>query len=152
MKLMEIKEIKAGFTVSDQITNKDLKILADNNVKSIICNRPDSESADQTNIRELKEDADSLQIEIHYLPVVHDTISSRDVSEFEEVFNSSAKPVHAYCRSGLRAITLWSLMQIKAGVPVNKVIATAQQAGFDFSKFEAKFSQVIEALQHESKH
>tara|TARA_R110000824_G_scaffold318073_1_gene505187 strand:+ start:4595 stop:6277 length:1683 start_codon:yes stop_codon:yes gene_type:complete len=143
---MEIKKIRDDFTVSDQISIDDLKILADKDVRSIICNRPDNEAADQTNVLELEREAAERQIEIHYLPVVHDTISSRDVHEFELAFNNTAKPVHAYCRSGLRAITLWSLMQIKAGVPAYEVVSTAQAAGFDFSKFESKFASVIDSL------
>jgi len=143
---MEIKTISSGFSVSDQITVDDLNILMDKQVKSIICNRPDNEAEDQPSIQALEQEAAQHQIEIHYLPVVHDTINEKDVHEFELAFNNTAKPVHAYCRSGLRAITLWSLMQIKQGTAVADVVAVAQQAGFDFSKFTSKFAALIESL------
>lgn len=143
---MEIKTISNGFSVSDQITVDDLKILLDKQVKSIICNRPDNEAEDQPSIQALEREAAQHQIEIHYLPVVHDTINEKDVHEFELAFNNTTKPVHAYCRSGLRAITLWSLMQIKQGTAIADVVAVAQQAGFDFSKFTSKFAALIETL------
>jgi sulfide:quinone oxidoreductase len=143
---MEIKTINNGFSVSDQITAEDLKMLSDKQIKSIICNRPDNEAENQPSIQSLEQEAAQHQIEIHYLPVVHDTISAKDVHEFELAFNNAAKPVHAYCRSGLRAITLWSLMQIKQGTAVADVVAVAQGAGFDFNNFVSKFSSVIESL------
>lgn len=142
---MEIRTINEGFSVSDQISLDDLKTLADKNIKSIICNRPDHEADGQTSVEELEQKAAEYGIEIRYQPVVYDTIKESDVHDFELAFNNSVKPVHAYCRSGLRAVTLWSLMQVKAGVPAQEVIATAQAAGFDFSKFQDKFADLMTA-------
>jgi sulfide:quinone oxidoreductase len=143
---MEIKTISNLFTVSDQITADDIQILVDRQVKSIICNRPDNEAEGQPTVQMLEQAAAKHQIEIHYLPVVHDTINEKDVHEFELAFSNITKPVHAFCRSGLRAITLWSLMQIKQGTAVADVVAIAQQAGFDFSKFSTKFAALIESF------
>jgi sulfide:quinone oxidoreductase len=143
---MDIKQISADISVSGQIAVCDLDQLARQGIKSIICNRPDHEVEDEHTTIEIEKHADDLGIELHYLPVDHATISADDVSAFEAAYLSTPKPVHGYCRSGLRAITLWSLMQIKSGVDIDTVIAMAQQAGYDFSNFKEKFSGVLQSF------
>jgi sulfide:quinone oxidoreductase len=143
---MEIKQINEGFSVSGQISAAEIQSLSEQNVKSLICNRPDNEAPDQPAFESLQEAASQHEMQMKYLPVVHDTIKAEDVLAFEKLFTDAAKPLHAFCRSGLRSITLWSLMQIRQGVPVQDVVQTAQAAGFDFSKFQDRFAAVISAL------
>ena len=144
---MDIKQINAEMSVSEQISINDLDQLAQHGIKSIICNRPNHEIESEHTTIELEKHADELGIELHYLPVDHATINADDVRAFEAAYMSTPKPVHGYCRSGLRAMTLWSLMQIKSGVNVDTAIATAQQAGYDFSKFKEKFSTVLQSFE-----
>lgn len=146
---MKIKHINTELSVSDQITVNDLDELASAGIKSLICNRPDHETEPEHTTVEIEQHARQLGIELHYLPVEHATIDSDDVRAFEAAFVSTPKPVHAYCRSGLRAITLWSLLQIKQGAELDSVNSTAQQAGYDFGAFGEKFSAVIEQLKAE---
>lgn len=140
---MDIKRINADLSVSDQIHSNELESLAAHGVKSIICNRPDNEGENQQQFRELEEKSRELGLEIHYLPVIFDHINAADVEKFETAWETTPKPVHAFCRTGLRAITLWSLMRIRQGNNVDETIAAATDAGFDFSKFKTRFAGII---------
>ena len=146
---MEIKKIASELSVSDQITTADLDALSTQGTKSIICNRPNHEVEDEHSTLAIEKHAQKLGIELHYLPVEHAKINAEDVADFEAAFMSTPKPTHAYCRSGMRAITLWSLMQIKQGHNVEAVINTAQHAGFDFINFKQQFAGILESFSTE---
>ena len=47
---MDIKTVNEEFSVSAQIDLDDLKLLSERGVRSLICNRPDGEAADQINV------------------------------------------------------------------------------------------------------
>jgi len=143
---MKISRIDAEISFSDQLTSEDLGELDQAGIKSIICNRPNHEVEDEHSTLQIEKHAQALGIELLYLPVVHSEINANDVADFERAFEATPKPVHAYCRSGTRAITLWSLMQVKKGNSVDSVVEVANEAGFDFKKFPATFSHVIDSF------
>lgn len=143
---MEIRKVSDEFSVSAQLTPEAIDELKAAGVRTLICNRPDREAPDQPDRALLNERARALGLEVHYLPVVHDTISARDVEDFAALMQKSPTPVHAWCRSGLRAITLYSLAQIRAGGDPAEQVAKAAQAGFDFRSFPDKFAPVIAEL------
>lgn len=143
---METRQIDTDFSVSAQLQPEGLDVLADNGIKTIICNRPEHETVDQPELASLQRHADKHGLALHYQPVVHDKITLQDVREFEDLYMNSEKPIHAYCRSGLRAMTLWGLMRIAQGEDPGEISAKAQHAGFDFSSFQDKFADIIMAL------
>ena len=49
---MQLKQVNQEFYVADQISQRDVAELANKGIKTIICNRPDGEGADQPNIIE----------------------------------------------------------------------------------------------------
>lgn len=148
---MNIKKINDTFSVSEQVTAADLSTLRQQGVRTLICNRPDNESEEQQAFHELEREASRLDMEMIFLPVVHDTLHSGDVVDFERAWNSSSKPIHAYCRSGTRSLTLWSLMKIRQGKPVDEILETARQHGFDFSKFRYRFASELAEYNNKSR-
>ena len=63
------------------------------------------------------------------------------IEELNEVIDNAAGPVFAYCRSGTRSITLWSLSQ--AGkVPTDEIVNAGAKNGYDLEPMRA----TIEAL------
>ena len=79
---MEVKQANSEFSVSAQITLEDVRTLANRGIKSLICNRPDGEAADQINVAEIEDAAAALGIEMAYLPIISGNFSDADVSEF----------------------------------------------------------------------
>ena len=65
----DIKQLTEQFSVSAQLTADEVKALANRGIKSLICNRPDGEAADQPNVAEIDTAASEAGIELAYLPV-----------------------------------------------------------------------------------
>lgn len=143
---MEIKKVSDQFSVSGQLMPEALPELKAAGVRTLICNRPDREAPDQPDHAALAARARELGMKLHYLPVVHDTINAQNVEDFAALLQTADYPVHAWCRSGLRSITLWSLAQIKAGADPAKQIETATRLGFDFRSFPDKFAAMISSF------
>jgi sulfide:quinone oxidoreductase len=130
---LEIKKVNEAFSVSPQISPEDVPALADSGVKSLICNRPDGEAADQVNVTEIEAAAKQVGITVRYLPVVSGKFSDQDIDAFLAAYEALDKPVHAYCRTGTRSITLWSLYQQRLGVSAEQLLEKAAACGYDLS-------------------
>jgi sulfide:quinone oxidoreductase len=139
---MNIKNLAQDFSVSEQISTYDVADIARAGYKTIICNRPDGED-EQHLLAALTIAAKAFGIQVAYVPVVHDSISSVDVEAFTNAWHKAERPVLAYCRSGLRSSTLWALMQISNGAQLETAIASATAAGYDFSSFRSKFAPLL---------
>ena len=129
---MKLANLAKGILVADQILVEDLKELAAQGVKTIMCHRPDGEGADQPNFEEIAKVAKKLNIQAHYLPVVAGKISDVDVTAFAQIFAESEKPILGYCRSGMRAASLWALSQASS-LGLSEVLSAGKSAGYDLS-------------------
>ena len=114
---IQLQQVNESFSVSAQLALQDIQVLAEKGVKSIICNRPDGEAADQINVTEFEAAAAAAGLEMVYLPVLPGHFDSEDVDAFLSAMEHLPAPVHAYCRTGTRSITLWALYQRRLGVP-----------------------------------
>lgn len=106
---MNIRYLDKHFAITSQIAPEALPGLRDAGVATIICNRPDGEGEDQPSFAAIAEHAGRCGVGTHYLPVVPGAITPRDVEAFAALLADAPKPVLAYCRTGLRAETLWQL-------------------------------------------
>ena len=120
-----------GFSVSTQVTLESLPALAEAGVRALICNRPDGEANDQPTVTEIRAAAAELGMELAYVPVVSGTYSSASVADFAAALERLPAPVHAYCRTGTRSITLWSLLQQQRGRPTAELLQIAADCGYD---------------------
>ncbi|ENW43734.1 TIGR01244 family protein [Acinetobacter baumannii] len=109
---MELKRVNQDFYVAGQITVDDIAKIADQGIKTLICNRPDGEGVDQPNVIEIEEAAQRHGLNVIYQPVTSGKISDGQVTEFKQLYQNAQKPVLAYCRSGMRAISLWALAEV----------------------------------------
>ncbi|RDU99482.1 aminotransferase class V-fold PLP-dependent enzyme [Trinickia dinghuensis] len=98
----------SGFCASRQITPADLKAIHDAGFRSVICNRPDGEGADQPAFEEIAAAARELGMDARYLPIVPGRIGDAEVDAFGALVDALPKPVLAYCRTGNRSGALWS--------------------------------------------
>lgn len=106
---MAITEITPAYSVSPQIAPGDVAGIKALGFRSIMCNRPDGESADQTPEAEVRAEAERLGLGFAYVPVVSGRIDEGDVADFRAALGRLPKPVLAYCRSGARCQNLWML-------------------------------------------
>jgi len=130
---VQIQQVSDTFSVSAQLSVADVQTLAEQGIKSLICNRPDGEGADQVNVTEIETAAADAGMETVYLPVVSGNFEAGDIDAFRAAVDRLPSPIHAYCRTGTRSITLWALYQRRLGTPVSRLIADAQRCGYDLS-------------------
>ncbi|MBO6578391.1 MAG: TIGR01244 family phosphatase [Thalassospira sp.] len=127
---MEIKTISNGFSVSPQIVADDVKEIAKRGFRSIVCNRPDGEGADQPTFEEISNAAKEAGLEVRYQPIVSGKVSDDDARDFGRLYDELPKPVFAYCRTGTRSTTLWSLSQAKH-LDTSEILRATKAAGYD---------------------
>ncbi|EEA94922.1 bifunctional protein tyrosine phosphatase family protein/NAD(P)/FAD-dependent oxidoreductase [Pseudovibrio sp. JE062] len=129
---MDIKSISSSLSVCPQITAQDVQKIADLGFRSIVCNRPDGEGADQPVFDEIEAAAKKLGLETRYLPVISGKVSDEDADAFGKAMNEIPRPVLAYCRTGTRCATLWSLSQAET-LAVSDILAATKSAGYDMA-------------------
>ncbi|NKX44817.1 bifunctional protein tyrosine phosphatase family protein/NAD(P)/FAD-dependent oxidoreductase [Roseicyclus persicicus] len=127
---MDARTITVGLSVSPQITADDLRTAKDHGFRAIICNRPDGEGMDQPNFEEIETAAKALGLEARYLPITAGKVMDEDAAAFGRLLTELPGPVLAYCRTGTRSATLWSLAVAK-DKPVADILAATKAAGYD---------------------
>lgn len=129
---MELKEISPKVTVSPQIAASDMAAIKAAGYRAIICNRPDGEGTDQPSFEEIEAAAKAEGIEARYVPVQSGMVTDEDVAAFGQALAEAQRPVLAYCRTGTRSATLWSLHEAKKR-PVSEILAMTKAAGYDMN-------------------
>lgn len=137
---MTIRSLTDLLSVSPQIAATDLPALHAAGIRTIVCNRPDGEGADQPTVAEIRAAAAPLGIAVHYLPVDTGKVTDDQARQFDALVASVAGPVLAYCRSGTRSATLWALSQADRR-PAGDIIATAAAAGYDLAALAPRLTR-----------
>ncbi|MBO0754144.1 MAG: TIGR01244 family phosphatase, partial [Bradyrhizobiaceae bacterium] len=107
---MDIRKITDEFSVAPQIGVADAAAVAAAGFRAVICNRPDGESPDQPMSSDIAAAVTASGMEWRMLPVKN--IGPADVDAFGKLLAELPKPVLAFCRSGTRCASLWSLTEI----------------------------------------
>ncbi len=129
---MELKRITDDLTVSPQIMPADMAELKAKGFRAVICNRPDAEGADQPTFAEIDAAARAVGLEARYVPVQPGLVSDGDADAFGAALRDLPGPVLAYCRTGTRSATLWSLDQAGT-LPMAQILSTTKAAGYDMN-------------------
>ncbi|MDV4144892.1 bifunctional protein tyrosine phosphatase family protein/NAD(P)/FAD-dependent oxidoreductase [Shimia sp. FJ5] len=129
---MDAKKITDQISVAPQITAEDVRTIAAKGFRAIICNRPDGEGADQPAFDEIERVAREEGLTCRYLPVVSGKVTDADAADFGTALMELPGPVLAYCRTGTRCATLWSLSKA-ADTPTADILAATKSAGYDMA-------------------
>ncbi len=129
---MEFRKLTDELSVSPQIEPEELQDIRAAGFKSIICNRPDEEGADQPLFREIADAASAAGLEVRHQPVVSGRMSDEDAAAFAKLLKELPKPVLAFCRTGTRSASLWALSQATAR-PLPEILERTRAAGYDMS-------------------
>ena len=129
----DIRKVTESFSVAPQIEPADVETAKAQGFVKLINNRPDGEVPGQPTSAEMEAAARAAG-----LAYVHIPFAGRPSAEQAEAVAREAEaaggPVLAFCRSGTRSITAWSLGQAQAGHrPSGELIELAAGAGYDLS-------------------
>jgi len=127
---MDIKPLTAELSVAPQIAATDMRAVAEAGFRSVICNRPDGEGADQPVYSEIERAARDIGLEVRYLPAESGKVTDAQGKAFGALMTELPKPVLAFCRTGMRSTTLWALSQA-GSLPLPQIIERSARAGFD---------------------
>jgi len=122
---MDIQLLTTHLSVSPQILVSEMQALSEAGFKSIICNRPDGEGPGQPRFAEIAAAASQYGLQAQYLPVESGNVLNEDGQAFGQLLSTLPGPVLAYCRTGMRSSTLWSLLQ--SGMTPQQQILEASQ-------------------------
>lgn len=125
-------QIHENFSVSEQVTLDEIKSLAAEGVKVLICNRPDGEEPNQVTCSEIKAAAEANGINFVHIPVPGRIIPEEALEEFVKVIDGCNDKIHAYCRTGTRSSIFWGLSHARSN-SADKVLAKAQSLGINLT-------------------
>ena len=129
---MDLRKIADGLSVSPQVMPSDIPALKAEGFRAIICNRPDAEAADQPGHEEMSSAAAAEGLEFLYLPVTPGIVTDETARAFGQALRDLPGPVLAYCRTGTRSATLWSLSEANRR-PLPDILGAAKAAGYDMN-------------------
>lgn len=130
---MHTRIITDSLSLSEQISVEDVSTLAEQGIKTIIVNRPDGEGPDQPNVEEIENSAKSLGVAVKYLPVTSGAVTDEQAHQFGVLLAEAEGKVHAYCRTGMRSATLWSIHRTEQGEAFDVIQNTLANEGYDIS-------------------
>ena len=105
---MDIRRITSDFSVTGQILPREMPAICALGFRTVICNRPDGEAADQPLFSEIAEVAKDCGIKSVYIPVSGQLgLQPGDVAALKQAWADLPKPVLAFCRSGARSTAVF---------------------------------------------
>ncbi|MEO9573593.1 MAG: TIGR01244 family sulfur transferase [Tateyamaria sp.] len=129
---MNFNKITDTLTVSPQIHPDDMAAIKAAGFKTIVCNRPDGETEDQTSFAQIKAAATAEGLVAYNIPVTPQQISDEDVAKFGAALSQGPLPVLAYCRTGTRSAMLWAFHGA-GGRSQSDILAATLAAGYDLT-------------------
>ena len=130
---MNPKYLSPTLAVAPQIVPDEIAGLPPRGFRSVICNRPDGEGSDQPTFLEIQRACKVAGLEAAYLPVESGNVTDENARDFAALLERLPKPALAFCRSGTRCATLWSLAEAANGRPVTDILAATRDAGYNMS-------------------
>lgn len=129
---MAFKQITPSFSVAPQLTRDDLAAAVQAGYRSIISSRPDGEEPGQPNAQEMARLAGEYGLEFAHVPIVPGKATDADADRMADALAALPQPTLGFCRSGMRAATLWALAQ--AGrADAATILGQAKAAGYDLA-------------------
>ncbi len=130
----QFKKVTENFWVSPQMLEEHVQAAADAGFRTLINNRPDGEEPGQPTGAEVEAWATARGLGYAALPVAGG-ISRELVESMGDLVADSKKPVLAFCRSGMRSISLWAMAESLAGRRVKEdLIERGEAAGYDLTR------------------
>jgi len=131
--MTDFRKVTDDFSVAPQIALSDVPRAKAEGFVLLINNRPDGESPDQPASAEFEAAAQAAGLAYAYIPVRGGPTQEQVAAE-HRLLAETQGPVLAWCRSGTRSITTWTIGEAIAGTRSNQeLIQLAAGAGYDMS-------------------
>ena len=126
-----IKNIDENVYISGQIKLDMINDFKKNNIELLINNRPDNEDINQIKNIDIKELANSLNIDYYNIPFSGLNVKSDQILELSNLLKSNDKKVLIFCKSGARSALIWGLSSvIYFGTEISDVMQKMSNLGY----------------------
>lgn len=143
---MTPEPLAPGISVTTQVTPAAIVAAKAAGFRAIINNRPDREEPEQPSSAELEAAAKAAGLEYHHIPVVPGQFGDAQIDAFCDAIGGCAKPALAFCKSGMRATSLWALSQ--AGrLTTDEILRQASACGYDLTPLVSRIEARARATQ-----
>lgn len=129
----DIRKVTDRFSVAPQIEPGDVETAKAQGFVKLINNRPDGEVPGQPTSAQMQAAAEAAGLGYVHIPFVGRP-SPEQAEAVARESEAADGPVLAFCRSGTRSITAWSIGQALAGRRAPRdLVELAAGAGYDLS-------------------
>jgi uncharacterized protein (TIGR01244 family) len=104
---MDTNKINPEFSTGGPVKPSDLADLKTAGYSDVICTRPDDEEPGQTSFATIRAAAEAAGLKAHHVPIKPGQATDADVAAFGAALDGAKGKVHAYCKSGGRALGLY---------------------------------------------
>ena len=125
--MMSCIAVNEHFSVSgpiDSVTESTLRAMG---INTLINLRPDGEEKGRGAEPDWRKLAECHHWDYYYLPVESGHYGREEVAAFSQLIASKYGKVHAFCRTGTRALHMWLLAQQLHGASFEKLQDTARR-------------------------
>ncbi|CAG4897095.1 TIGR01244 family sulfur transferase [Paraburkholderia gardini] len=129
---MNPKKLAPNLSISPQLSIADIGEAKARGFLSVIVNRPDAEEPGQPTVAEMREAARAAGLGFAAIPVLPGKATIEDAAKFSSALETLDGPVIAYCRTGVRAATLWAL-SVGASMEPDELLQRITAVGYDLS-------------------
>lgn len=131
--MTDFRHVTDDLSVAPQITAADVAEAAAQGFTTLINNRPDGEEPGQPTSAEIEAAAQAAGLRYAHIPV-RGAPGPAEVEAVRRIVDTADGPVLAFCRSGTRSITTWSIGQAMSGaMSRGDLVGLARTAGYDLS-------------------
>ena len=131
--MTDFRHVTDDLSVAPQIGVADVAEAKRMGFTTIINNRPDGEDPSQPPGAEIEAAAKAAGMAYVHIPV-RGAPGPAEVEAVRQVVDAAEGPVLAFCRSGTRSITTWSIGQAMSGaMSRGDLVSLGRQAGYDLS-------------------
>jgi uncharacterized protein (TIGR01244 family) len=131
--MADIRKVTEAFAVAPQIAVGDVAEARALGFVKLINNRPDHEAPDQPTSAQIEAAARAAGLDYVHIPFAGRP-TPEQAAAVAAAAEDAAGPVLAFCRSGTRSITAWSLGQAASGRRApEELVRLGAGAGYDLS-------------------
>jgi uncharacterized protein (TIGR01244 family) len=138
---MEIRPLTPRYAVSPQISVEHLPAIAAAGIKTVICNRPDTEVEADQQTAAIRAATEAAGLRYEVLELTTATMTPQNVARQRALIDASDGPVLAYCRTGTRCSIVWSLAHAGDLTP-DEILAATTDAGYQLSDMRPVLEQL----------
>ncbi len=138
-------QIEDGFNAAPQLTASDFEMLAEQGVKTIVNNRPDSEFGVTVNNQMAAELCRKYGMEYHFLPLGNAGLTMDLINQMADILANAPRPIVSYCASGARSASFWAIASAVTKTP-DEIISAGAASGHNFAPMRPILTQIASSV------